>query len=118
MSDEEQKIEDTAEAWEQRALGAEEEFVAVAEADEDAIDRAVGLQMISIRLPRQLIDDYKMLAEIEGMGYQPLMRQVLVRFMEGEHRRIANKALAEMKRQMEAEARAEARKAPKKRKRA
>ena len=76
------KIKDTANAWESRAIGAEEEFVvAVDESHEHALDEALGMQAISIRLPKQLISQYKLIAHFHGVGYQPLMRDVLGRFV-------------------------------------
>jgi hypothetical protein len=39
-------------------------------------------------LERQLIDSFKAIATIYGMGYQPLMRQALKRFAECEMKRI------------------------------
>jgi hypothetical protein len=52
--------------------------VAVAPPELEAqVDDALGLHMISIRLEKQLIEEFKLLAEYYGMGYQPLMRDVL-----------------------------------------
>jgi hypothetical protein len=76
------KIANTAESWENGSLGQTEKFVTVADKSaEDALDEALGLQSISIRLPRQLIAEYKFIAEVHGVGYQPLMRDVLSRFV-------------------------------------
>lgn len=83
---EEVKIESTDEAWESRQLGADEEFVKVSSEDEEAIDEALALQMISIRLQKSLIHDLKNIAKINGIGYQPLIKQVLKRFVDGEKR--------------------------------
>jgi hypothetical protein len=78
------KIESTAEAWESRGLGASAEHVGVASSDHElALDRALDLQSISIRLPKQLIDQYKLIAHFHGVGYQPLMRDILTRFVPG-----------------------------------
>ena len=78
------KIKDTTEAWDDRSLGADEEHVGVAdEAHEAALNDALGLQSISIRLPRQLISQYKLISHFHGVGYQPLMRDVLARFVPG-----------------------------------
>jgi hypothetical protein len=78
------KIDSTAEAWDGRALGASAEHVAVADtAHHLALDEALGLQSISIRLPKQLIDQYKLIAHFHGVGYQPLMRDILTRFVPG-----------------------------------
>jgi hypothetical protein len=76
--------------WEKGALGASEEYAVPRSADEDrAVDESLELQMISIRLPKALIEEMKFLAEREGLGYQPLMRRVLMRFAQGEMKSIA-----------------------------
>ena len=76
------KIEDTDQAWDERKLGAEAEFVGVAAiSHEEALQEALELQAISIRLPKDLVRNYKLIAEFHGIGYQPLMRDVLQRFV-------------------------------------
>jgi predicted DNA binding CopG/RHH family protein len=51
------------------------------------IDEGLGLQMISLRLNRSLIEQFKQLAKLERLGYQPLMRQVLAEYAkQNEHR--------------------------------
>lgn len=73
---------DTTEQWEDRSLGASEEHVVVAGLEnEQALDDSLGMQMISIRLPRDLISAYKLIANHHGVGYQPLMRDILQRFV-------------------------------------
>ena len=42
------------------------------------------LLAISIRLPRATVHASKDLAELHGVGYQPLMRNPIVRWAEGE----------------------------------
>ena len=80
-------------AWDSGELGREEEFVKVATDDIEAeIDESLGLQLISIRLQKSLIDDFKAIAQINGIGYQPLMRQILQRFADGEKKRILREA--------------------------
>lgn len=86
------KIEGTTEAWESRQLGADEKFVASVEHDDALIEEAVGLQMISIRLQKSLLEELKMIANINGLGYQPLIKQVLRRFVEGEKKMILKQA--------------------------
>jgi len=78
------KISSTAEAWEDGTLGTSESHVVVA-GDEHltALDDALGLQSISIRLPKQMIEQYKLIAHFHGVGYQPLMRDVMARFVPG-----------------------------------
>lgn len=84
-----QRIVDTDEAWDDGTLGNDEAFVEVASsADMADIDESIGLQPISIRLERSLIEDFKMIAQLNGLGYQPLMRQALKRFADCEKKRI------------------------------
>lgn len=87
-----------------RELGADDEYVKVAnDVDEKAIDDALDLVPVSIRLQRSLIDDFKLIATHNGIGYQPLMRQVLTRFATAETRQMANDLIAEQKRQEKTE---------------
>jgi len=58
-----------------------------------AVDDALGLQMISIRLPKSLIEDLKLIANQQGLGYQPLIRRVLLRFAAMEFRAQAHEQL-------------------------
>jgi len=84
------KIPDTDEAWENGDLGRDERFVKrVEEIDDKAIDESLGLRMISIRLHKSLIEEFKVIAAIHGIGYQTLMRQSLTRFARGEMKRLA-----------------------------
>lgn len=46
-----------------------------------AVDEAAGLEMISIRLDKSLIEDLKLMASRKGIGYQPLIRKILDRFV-------------------------------------
>lgn len=83
-------IQGTDEAWESRELGASEAHATRAPQElESRIEEALGMQMISIRLEKSLIESFKMLAEYHGVGYQPLMRDALRRFAEGELKSIA-----------------------------
>lgn len=94
-----EKIPGTVEAWEVGLLGEDENFVAVStHSTRSSVDNALGLQPISIRLQKSLIEDLKTIAELHGLGYQPLVRQALTRFAECEMKRIANEALANKRR--------------------
>lgn len=76
------KIDGTDEAWETGALGEDGAHIKPVSVDlGDAIDASLGLQAISIRLPKQLIEAYKLIAAHHGVGYQPLMRDILQRFV-------------------------------------
>lgn len=89
MSD---KIPSTPEAWEDGPLGKDvahaRDYQSPKE-EESLIDEAFGLKAISIRLEVELIDNLKAIAKHYGMGYQPLMRQQLHRFVDSELKRIA-----------------------------
>ncbi|QWE07947.1 BrnA antitoxin family protein [Polynucleobacter ibericus] len=88
------KIQNTAEAWEDGELGMDIKYArAVDKKIGTQIDEALGLQMISIRLEKDLIDSFKLLGTKYDMGYQPLMREALKRFVEGEFKLIASEAL-------------------------
>lgn len=84
------KIEGTTEAWESGALGRDAAHAKRAPKElEQAVDDALGMQAISIRLDKELINDFKRIAKHHDMGYQPLMREALKRFAESEWKRIA-----------------------------
>lgn len=83
------------ERWDTGELGRDEASVKVVEltsAQQQAMDDAVGLQLISIRLPKALIEDFKFLGDYHGIKYQTLMRQILARFAESEKKNMARKA--------------------------
>jgi hypothetical protein len=83
-----------ADPWESGKLGRDERFVKRADlSDEDALDESLALQMISIRLQKQLIEDLKFIATAHGIGYQPLMRDVLSRFVIHEKKAIMRNTL-------------------------
>lgn len=58
--------------------------VAATEGEREAVDQALGLQMISIRLQKNLLRDLKAIAECHGIGYQPMIRDLLNRFARSE----------------------------------
>jgi len=62
------------------------------------VDDALAMQLISIRLPKSLIEDFKLLAELNGLGYQPLMRRILTRWAECEKKNLMNEVIAERRR--------------------
>ena len=83
------KIPSTIEAWESGELGADEKHARVAPKELTTdIEDSLGLQMISIRLDKELIETFKLLAQFHGVGYQPLMRDALKRFANSETKSI------------------------------
>lgn len=90
------RIPGSDEAWDEGLLGREEQFVAVDNgADIADLDAGLELQLISIRLSKSLIEDFKAIAQIHGLGYQPLMRQALHRFAEGEKKMLLQATASE-----------------------
>lgn len=82
-------IASTDEAWESRELGCSEAHVRISDENlEFEINEALELHPISIRLNKSLIEDLKMIADLNGLGYQPLIRQVLTRFADCEKKRV------------------------------
>ena len=92
------KIQNTADSWESGEFGRDIKYAkAVDKKIGIQIDEALGLQMISIRLEKDLIESYKLLGTKYDMGYQPLMREALKRFVEGEFKLIASATLEKQK---------------------
>ena len=72
--------EDDTELWETRKLGASAKHAKRISKEEDkAIDDSLGLQVITMRLQKKLVEQLKLLAKQEGLGYQPYIRQLLTR---------------------------------------
>lgn len=93
-----QKIADTTEAWETRTLGADAAFAQPISqeeqaADQAAIDAAFGLKPISIRMEVEILENLKTIAKHRGVGYQPLIRQILHRWVDCELKQIALEAM-------------------------
>jgi uncharacterized protein (DUF4415 family) len=89
------QIIDSDEKWDTGELGRDENFAEAIQITPElrqTIDDAVGLQMISIRLSKSLIEDFKFLGDHYGIKYQTLMRQVLARFADAEKKNLARKA--------------------------
>ena len=89
----EKKIQGTDEAWDNGELGRDENYVAKSKITKEMVDEALALQSISIRLPKSLIDDFKLIANLNGLGYQTLMRQILKRFADAEIKQIVRECL-------------------------
>jgi predicted DNA binding CopG/RHH family protein len=70
-----------ADEWENGTFGQSDEHVKRSELTLNQVDDALGMQSISIRMPRELLEDIKQIASLNGIGYQPLIKQVLNRFV-------------------------------------
>lgn len=99
--------------WDTGALGRDERHVKRAALEKESeVDSALGLQLISIRLQKKMIDDLKFIAKAHGVGYQPLIRDILDRFVVHEYKAIVRDAQArrgqEEKERLETEAQCKA----------
>ena len=80
------QIEASADEWGPSGkYGNDEKFVTPGKAD-SKLDEKLGLDPISIRFPKELVRDLKAIAQVNGMRYQPLIREVCKRFVESEKR--------------------------------
>lgn len=82
--------------WESGELGATQEFVKVSEFTAKDLQKSIELQPISLRVNKDLLEDLKSLAKMHNIGYQPLMKQILKRFVDAEKRRLANEYISEL----------------------
>lgn len=92
------KIKGSAENWESGILGVDADHAVRVSPEETAeILKAAGLNMqpISIRMPRDLIKILKDIASYHGVGYQPMIRDLLERWALGEIKTILQNRLKE-----------------------
>ena len=87
------------EQWENGALGRDENFVQKSGRTRQDLDEKLALQAISIRLQKELIQDLKDIAQINGLGYQTLVKQILNRFVVAEKNMMAREKMKELKEQ-------------------
>jgi len=78
---------DDSDQWETRKLGADPKFARSTEVPasfHEILNKSSNMQMISIRLPKELIEDMKEIGNSQKLGYQALIREVLKRFVDAE----------------------------------
>jgi len=83
--------------WESGELGKDGEFARKSTSDSSQLDDKLSLQMISIRLQKSLLEDLKDIAELNGIGYQPLIKQVLKRFVNAEKKQMLREKATEQR---------------------
>ncbi len=77
-----EKFDEGAELWDSRKLGASEAHAKpVSDEQDKALDEAMGLHLLSFRIQKPIIEQLKQLAKLESIGYQPLMRQILTKYV-------------------------------------
>lgn len=78
--DEVKELDDDTELWETGKLGnSAKHAVRVSDEEDKAIDDSLGLQAVTMRLQKELVEQLKILAKKEGLGYQPYIRQLLTK---------------------------------------
>lgn len=75
--------------WERGEYGRSDAHVAVAPDEESLqLDSDLAMKLVSIRLPIPLIDALKAIAAHHGIAYQPMIRDLLMRFARSEFQQI------------------------------
>jgi len=82
------RIEESADDWGPTGKFGNDPGHVVYATESKNVDEVLGLHPISIRLPKELVRDLKAIAQLNGMGYQPLIRAVCQRFVDAEKRAI------------------------------
>lgn len=90
------EIYSNVEKWENGELGNSEKHAKVSTFTVADLQKSIELQAISLRINKDLLIDLKELAKMYGIGYQPLIKQILRRFVDAEKRRLANEYLSEL----------------------
>lgn len=88
--------------WDDGELGQSLENAVVAHMESEEIDDSLGLQLVSIRLQKKLISTLKLIAGHHGIGYQPMIRDLLNRFAASEMQQVLQAHMLEAERQAEA----------------
>lgn len=73
----------------------EDGLVAIQDEELIATHGKENLQLMTIRLPKQMVEDFRLMAGDRGMGYQKLMREVLQDAATAQMREIAMDYLAQ-----------------------
>lgn len=84
------------EKWDDGTLGRDAEYAERVDEALAGLDDALELQLISIRLQKKLIADLKYIADDNGIGYQPMIRDLLNRFVKSEMKLILQRKLKEI----------------------
>jgi uncharacterized protein (DUF4415 family) len=69
-----------AKEWENDEIGHEGNSPPITAEDELAVDQALGLRSINIRLQEDLIEAFRNMAKTQGIKYQTLMRMALTQY--------------------------------------
>jgi hypothetical protein len=73
------------EQWESGALGRDAAYARPADISlETEVDQALAMKLVTMRLPVAMIEALKTIAQNHGIGYQPMIRDLLGRFIRSE----------------------------------
>ncbi|MEZ5544256.1 MAG: hypothetical protein R3F10_03535 [Lysobacteraceae bacterium] len=73
------------EQWESGALGQDAAHARRVSVElEDEVERVLAMKLVTIRLPVPMIEALKAIAHYHGIGYQPMVRDLLNRFITSE----------------------------------
>lgn len=88
MANTDKKIEGPERAWDEGLLGRDANFAKISDLDPATVDQALGLKTVSIRLQPELLNELEMTADINGLGFHPLIKQILHRFVDTQAKEI------------------------------
>jgi hypothetical protein len=74
--------------WEEHDADLEAACVQAPKGEAEEVQRVLGLQMVSMRLQPELVNNLKQIAAYYGIGYQPMIRDLLNRFAHSEIKQI------------------------------
>ena len=88
-----EKIPGTIDNWDvDGPLGKDEQYAKVTtDFTVEDVQDSLGLKPVSIRMQESVLSDLKVIAKYHGIGYQPLIKQILKRFVDSEFRQIVCK---------------------------
>lgn len=80
----ENEIYENVDLWESGKLGSSEETAKKSNFSVSDLQKSIQLQAISLRMQKDVLEDLKFIAKHHGIGYQPLIKQILKRFVDSE----------------------------------
>ena len=88
------KIQSESTKWDTGELGRDAKFVRQSSEEmSDKVEDALNLQPITVRLQKKLIEDLKIIATTQGLGYQPMVRMILTQYVQ-QHSQVLKKQRA------------------------
>ena len=77
------ETQDESTKWDSGELGRDAKFVRKSTDEQAAaVEDSLDLQPITVRLQKKLIEQLKVIARSQGIGYQPMVRMILTQYAE------------------------------------